>query len=706
LVPETFSHRTSGREVAFGTGTGQHLRPGLNGAENRALDLYTVGVVADGLNGSLRRGRNLHGTVQVKTHGSTHDVDLDQVKVDLDAAIAASELTQDAELWRGTTVTKADLDRLVPGAIYHDNGYLSTSTDEEKARGIIEWRRSQGIPAGRKPVLFKILAPAGTHAVLGHEAVREALLGRGQDLRVVRVDHSGETPVVVMEAIAPPKTGAVRGQHLIDDFDYDDLVKYTPESPRIGTVAFVGSIAGDDRRSDGWLADIQREQGFDGHPQVVSPADMDAAVAGGAVELWRGIRDNDKAKISATDLAEQYRSGAVEPSPGTFGSGTYSSSRRAEAEMYAGMTGPGAGGHTMLRIALRRDARVISYADLLKLQPKFAGSAGAEKLNRDQEAELAAIDPADTAAVDAVIAKYSKLRAKQPSKSRVTADMGRLAALLGYDAIVVPPGYRGGKGSNSASEYVILNRTATMVEEEPTDRPAKGKPALRAATARLADRPYPEGGQTTPDIHAELTLSGSHGLSPTALDKTARALRFYRSSTYRKIAAYLRGDDAADTTLQIREAPGAAPTREPIGEHVAFIDQLLDHAPLSRPVEVWRGIQDPAKVFGPNWRPDGDMTGVEWAEHSYSSTSADPSVGQMFGSGGVLMRLHVPAGVGAVQLSGWATRQRHNDEAELLLQRGLQMRVIGDHVETIGYGVDGKPIDRRVLEVQVEVIPE
>jgi hypothetical protein len=56
------------------------------------------------------------------------------------------------------------------------------------------------------------------------------------------------------------------------------------------------------------------------------------------------------------------------------------------------------------------------------------------------------------------------------------------------------------------------------------------------------------------------------------------------------------------------------------------------------------------------------------------------------------MRLHVPAVIGAVQLSSWRSREALNNEAEILLQRDLRLRVISDQIEAIPGGRAGSQV--------------
>jgi hypothetical protein len=271
----------------------------------------------------------------------------------------------------------------------------------------------------------------------------------------------------------------------------------------------------------------------------------------------------------------------------------------------------------------------------------------------------------------------------------------------------VPGGEHGGEWSKAGA--AIKKAVKELADRE----------ALGAAGATLSDS---VADFSNPDMaahidsHATLTFAHDPGWSPSTTEATARVLRLYRTSTYKKIGPYLRDPDNAESTMTIRDTYDAPASTESLGTHVAHIDQAMEASPLQYPVVLWRGVTDEEKVFGQELRPD--MTGATWTEDSFISTSADRSIGAIF-SGEVLMRLHVPAGVGAIQLQSWrGPYPHHNREAELLLDRNLRMRVIGDHeeqhgtYETMPIQPDGtvkrvvKPIIHRVLDVTVEKIPD
>jgi hypothetical protein len=120
---------------------------------------------------------------------------------------------------------------------------------------------------------------------------------------------------------------------------------------------------------------------------------------------------------------------------------------------------------------------------------------------------------------------------------------------------------------------------------------------------------------------------------------------------------------------------------------VDAMDQAFARSPLSADVIVHRGIGNPAAVFGD--AASVNLAGAEWTELAYVSTSTDRDVidGFMFGSQRMAMRILVPRGVGGIELSN------ERFESELLLQRGLRMRVVTDS----GPGTDPRTLDVEVL---------
>ena len=131
---------------------------------------------------------------------------------------------------------------------------------------------------------------------------------------------------------------------------------------------------------------------------------------------------------------------------------------------------------------------------------------------------------------------------------------------------------------------------------------------------------------------------------------------------------------------------------------VSGVDSAMARSKLSSDVEVWRGVAGRTDVFGDR---DGDLTGAEWTEAGYASTSVAEGIGTQFsypgeGSAPLLMRMRVPSGTGAVAMSEApsGTPNPFSPQGELLLERGLKLRVTRDHGVTDG-----------VHRVDVEVVP-
>ncbi|GAA3027268.1 hypothetical protein [Streptosporangium longisporum] len=203
---------------------------------------------------------------------------------------------------------------------------------------------------------------------------------------------------------ARPYEGRAKPKHIgVEDWsDKGDLIGDRP-----------AASGGRDQR----LANIWKEQGFDGLPRAVSDEELDADIAAGGIEMFRGLTGS-----SGRPYAEQFINGDEHfPGLGVFGNGTYTSPAAYFAATYAVTDGRG----SMMRMALRSDARVIDYDKL----PEAA-----------QESENAVTD---RRIADAM------------------TDPGRLASMLGYDAIRV--------SHIKPHQYVILNRTAVSVSTDVKD---------------------------------------------------------------------------------------------------------------------------------------------------------------------------------------------------------------------------------------------
>jgi hypothetical protein len=107
------------------------------------------------------------------------------------------------------------------------------------------------------------------------------------------------------------------------------------------------------------------------------------------------------------------------------------------------------------------------------------------------------------------------------------------------------------------------------------------------------------------------------------------------------------------------------------------IDGVMAASRLTGPVEVWRGVRR-LGALPADRRGAGDLTGATWREDAYLSTTPVADHAAPFAGSGrtpIVMRLTVPAGVGAVNMMD----PDDQGEIELLIDRGHEIRVTADH---------------------------
>lgn len=432
--------------------SGARKVPGVSEAERKAADLYAND--AQRINNLIREGRTGSATIR-----------------NLDSLLGRSSVGSDVELWRGLRsgdgVFGRDPTGDLTGAEFTEPGYLSTSANSRVAE---QFAGSFGDPA---PVVMHLVAPAGTNAVtisdwgsgdaVGGQA--EVLLQRGLRMRVV-ADHGVEQhpgipqgvrrlDVELVPSDARPKgeggaatlTGApgrAVGRDISTTVDYASL-------PPVYDLA---------TNTDPALRDIRQRQGFDGPPTVVSAAEFDAAVKRGEVqETWRALSTTPYSPITPDEMVQQYRSGEFYPGTGINGNGTYVGLRQRDLYIY---------GPTMMRIGLRKDAKVISADDLDAEMDRYFATAPeqtAQHRRREQDL-LAALQRARSPRARANARRDYRAEMYAPDlRSRLLAvqrDPGRFAALRGYDAITISKE----RSPDHHAEMIILNRTATIVQGE------------------------------------------------------------------------------------------------------------------------------------------------------------------------------------------------------------------------------------------------
>lgn len=207
------------------------------------------------------------------------------------------------------------------------------------------------------------------------------------------------------------------------------------------------------------LKEIVELQGFDAKPQVGTREQVDAAVASGWVETWRGVGTLDK---TPAEINHDLRFGDFEPGRGIYGNGVYASTRRGTAETFR-----------------NRDPKG-NYP--IGPGPDY-GPEDYEGEERPDSLLRIAIDPkakvGDYDELDAEVKRYFHSLPAGSPESKVLADVGRYAAARGYDVMIVRnhgdggfyPGFETDEldvedvGSfPQADQYVVLNRSAIMIQ--------------------------------------------------------------------------------------------------------------------------------------------------------------------------------------------------------------------------------------------------
>lgn len=188
-------------------------------------------------------------------------------------------------------------------------------------------------------------------------------------------------------------------------------------------------------RQDTFLQMILHEQGFDGKPRLVSKEELEKEIGEGAVEMYRGEKE--------ASYVEDFKQGAFYTGTGIFGSGSYAAYAKGSDRVALGY----AGGEPkqVMRMALSKEARVISVAEL--------SDYAFEQEKKIRETMMPHVEEAKKTGDWSEAARYNTLH-------QVTLNRGRLAASLGYDAILID------KSGDSVMQYVlVLNRGKVLVQE-------------------------------------------------------------------------------------------------------------------------------------------------------------------------------------------------------------------------------------------------
>lgn len=216
--------------------------------------------------------------------------------------------------------------------------------------------------------------------------------------------------------------------------------------------------------------------GYNGLPEVVSPAELDAHIAAGEVEMYRGMRTGGSRGTwvgagGPVSYADALREGdSMYIGNGIYGNGSYWASGPEGPETYpaqkiaarfAGLAGGFGSSGQIVRGTVKAGARVISYADLEVEWYKAINDYSAERHAAGQDVDITfgtegGVDP----------------RGVQKETPSVYGDLPRVlrqptyyAAAQGYDAVFIPKSDRIG-WDEFGDQWVVLNRSALRVSTE------------------------------------------------------------------------------------------------------------------------------------------------------------------------------------------------------------------------------------------------
>lgn len=220
--------------------------------------------------------------------------------------------------------------------------------------------------AGFNPTAaFAALPPDTRRRILGKRRAQQFDAGE-LDLREIPAERGGPvapTPLQIsrdlqrVDAVDTPKhldgyedlAGRLgkdlppSAQDVLYDLTYRDTPRWQEWSDHIADV---------DNYGDPAIRELGIAMGADARPTVYSASSIDEFVEAGEVEIWRGVSD--------AEFVTEFAEGAYNPGRGIFGSGYYTTTRRATADQYAGASG------AVQRMTLKSDARVADFDEVVK----------------------------------------------------------------------------------------------------------------------------------------------------------------------------------------------------------------------------------------------------------------------------------------------------------------------------------------------------
>ena len=407
------------------------------------------------------------------------------------------------------------------------------------------------------------------------------------------------TPVAKVEAAYQGKEGLVRllQQHL-EELAAIQNIDEPNQFMRGEGDAFVELVA-------------KLQGGFDGLPVPISAEEARRLDAAGAERVYRAINE--------PSFVEALRTGPYRAGTGLWGSGIYTTPNADWAQEFTKVkiaTGKDLSQH-WTQFYLDPNARVISFTELRQMQQEIMRAL-------DEVPELRRISE-----------KYHDRRPNGPAEEAEAARLfamqlavrnyGRLAALLGYDAVEIRHEQTTPKKERALArdhEIVVLNRTALRLPPQPSDFEwraiAREQHATRltARTERLGTAGTTEAAAHTgiDGLRAILRQDGNDIFGHLNPDLTANDAFFGQPDEALRAIVKLQGFDGLPVPVTKTQARALEEARAPV-VYRALDD--VEHAADLRRGPYWpgTGIHGAGIYVAPNADVVGDYTVVELASH-------------------------------------------------------------------------------------------
>lgn len=239
------------------------------------------------------------------------------------------------------------------------------------------------------------------------------------------------------------------------------------------------------------LAVVYEERGYNAKPQRVSTEEFSKMVQEepDRQRMWRGIGEADFRR-------ELHESDTHWVGMGVFGNGTYFAGTTSTATGNDALTEAGGYGNIMTRAMLAKDAKIVNYKEIA---PAIQAAMALRQNTKEELETLSTEELRDRAGgfrlgyvkdEDDDLPHWEAgrkliLAEKNANAYKGTQDAGRVAAILGYDAIRSPIVQGPGK---SVDYMVILNRGKLILDDE-NYRGVRGV----SHEAELVQNPMPKG---------------------------------------------------------------------------------------------------------------------------------------------------------------------------------------------------------------------